>query len=47
MKTIYKQSLLIFFLIVMIFIITNLISIGIKKKQNKIISLSKRLSYKE
>ena len=40
MKTIYKQSILIF-LIVMIFIITNLISINIKKKRkSKIIPLS-------
>ena len=40
MKTIYKQSILILLLIIMIFIITNLISIGIKKRKNKIIPLS-------
>mgnify|MGYP001346774047 CR=1 FL=1 len=40
MKTIYKQTLLIFFLIVMIFIITNLITIEKRKKQSKIIPLS-------
>ena len=40
MKTIYKQSILIFLLIVMIFIITNLISLNIKKKKSKIIPLS-------
>lgn len=40
MKTIYKQSLLIFLLIVMILLISNLINIGIKKRVNKIIPLS-------
>ena len=40
MKTIYKQTLLIFLLIIMILIITNLISIGIQKRKSKIIPLS-------
>ena len=40
MKTIYKQTLLIFLLIIMILIISNLISIGIKKRKSRIIPLS-------